>query len=137
MLRLMARTDVEISLRDVRKLARLQCTREEAAAFLGIRKQTFNALIEANEKVKEAWEQGKQLGKISLRRKQFKLADDSAPMAIFLGKQYLGQREIVTQELSGRDGNPIQFDASELTQEERDAMRALINRGARPEEPEE
>lgn len=137
MLRLMARTDVEISLKDVRKLARLQCTREEAAAFLGIRKQTFNTLIQNDERVRDAWEQGKQLGKISLRRKQFKLADDSAPMAIFLGKQYLGQREIVTQEVSGRDGGPIEFDASELSQEERDAMRTLIQRGVKSDETEE
>lgn len=33
------------------------------------------------------------LGKISLRRAQFKLAEKSAAMAIFLGKNYLGQRD--------------------------------------------
>jgi len=137
MLHLMARTEKDISLKDVRKLARLQCTRLEAAAFLGIRKQTFDRLIREDERVRDAWEQGKQLGKISLRRKQFKLADDSAPMAIFLGKQYLDQREIVTQEHSGRDGGPIEFDASELSQEERDQMRALVKRGVKSEENED
>ena len=32
-------------------------------------------------------------GKISLRRAQFRLAEHNAAMAIWLGKQYLGQRE--------------------------------------------
>lgn len=36
-----------------------------------------------------------QSGKISLRRYQFKLAEKNAAMAIFLGKQYLGQRDII------------------------------------------
>lgn len=34
-------------------------------------------------------------GKLSLRRYQFKLAQKSAAMAIFLGKNYLGQRDMV------------------------------------------
>ena len=32
------------------------------------------------------------MGKISLRRMQWRLAETSATMAIFLGKQYLGQK---------------------------------------------
>ena len=32
--------------------------------------------------------------KIKLRRNQFKLSEKSAAMAIFLGKQYLGQRDV-------------------------------------------
>ena len=33
--------------------------------------------------------------KISLRKNQLKLSEKSAAMAIFLGKQYLGQRDVV------------------------------------------
>lgn len=36
-------------------------------------------------------------GKASLRRTQFKLAEKSAAMAIFLGKQYLGQTDHIEQ----------------------------------------
>lgn len=36
--------------------------------------------------------------KIRLRRNQFKLAEKSAAMAIFLGKQYLGQKDMVEYE---------------------------------------
>lgn len=34
-----------------------------------------------------------QVGKSSLRRAQWKLAEKNASMAIWLGKQYLGQRD--------------------------------------------
>lgn len=37
-------------------------------------------------------------GKISLRRAQFELAKKNAAMAIFLGKQYLGQSDNPVQE---------------------------------------
>lgn len=35
--------------------------------------------------------------KIKLRRNQFKLSEKSAPMAIFLGKNYLGQKDSFEQ----------------------------------------
>jgi hypothetical protein len=35
---------------------------------------------------------------MSLRRKQWKLADKSASMAIFLGKNYLGKRDSIEYE---------------------------------------
>ena len=38
-------------------------------------------------------------GKMSLRRTQFKLAEKNAGMAIFLGKQYLGQTDSVQAEI--------------------------------------
>jgi hypothetical protein len=48
---------------------------------------------------KEYYKQhGGMLLKIRLRRAQLKLADRSAAMAIFLGKQYLGQRDHVEYE---------------------------------------
>ena len=41
------------------------------------------------------------MGLISLRRMQFQLAEKSAAMAIFLGKQHLGQQDVQKQEISG------------------------------------
>ena len=41
----------------------------------------------------EAYKKYSAKGKVSLRRAQFKLAEKNASMAIFLGKQYLGQRD--------------------------------------------
>lgn len=41
--------------------------------------------------------------KIKLRKNQFKLSEKSAPMAIWLGKQYLGQtdRQVIESEANG------------------------------------
>jgi hypothetical protein len=41
------------------------------------------------------FKKGIEKGKMSLRRTQFRIADNHAGMAIFLGKQYLGQRDRV------------------------------------------
>ena len=43
-------------------------------------------------------------GKISLRRTQFKLAEKSTPMAIFLGKQYLGQKDVIEEKHELQNG---------------------------------
>lgn len=41
----------------------------------------------------EAFAIKRQKGKVSLRRTQFQLAEKNTGMAIWLGKQYLGQKE--------------------------------------------
>lgn len=53
-------------------------------------------------------------------------------MSIFLGKQFLGQRDVSTTEHTGAEGGPIELDASELNQDERDELRKLITRSSRP-----
>ena len=78
----------------VQALGRLQCTNEEIASCLGT---TDATLLNAQNKevFLGALEKGKAEGRMSLRRIQMKLAETSATMAIFLGKQILGQRENV------------------------------------------
>ena len=78
----------------VQALGRLQCTNEEIASCLGT---TDTTLLNAQNKevFLGALEKGKAEGRMSLRRIQMKLAETSATMAIFLGKQILGQRENV------------------------------------------
>ena len=78
----------------VQALGRLQCTNEEIASCLGTTDTTLlNALNK--EVFLGALEKGKADARMSLRRIQTKLAETSATMAIFLGKQILGQRENV------------------------------------------
>ena len=79
-------------------LAKIQCTQGEAAAVLGIHRHTLLALFKRNKDVRDRWEAGLESGKASLRRNQFKLSETNAAMAIWLGKQYLGQREPVRYE---------------------------------------
>jgi hypothetical protein len=50
-----------------------------------------------------------QVGKSSLRRAQWKLAEKNASMAIWLGKQYLEQKDIVEQNVNA-DGVKVIID---------------------------
>ena len=77
----------EIDPEQVKKLAMLQCTYEEMAGFFECDQATLRRNFATI--IKE----GKETGKMSLRRYQFELAKKSAAMAIFLGKNYLGQTD--------------------------------------------
>lgn len=125
------RSHARVKVSEIRALSHLQCSDAEAAAHFRISLKTWKELLRIDTKAKEAWENGRQFGKTSLRRKQFRLAETSAPMAIFLGKQYLGQNEVQILEHSGRDGAPIRTQAinlKDLTKEERGALRSIAAR---------
>ena len=113
-----------IRIKDVKKIARLQCTQQEAAAFLEIRLSQFKTLLAKNKDVRQAWDDGQSLGKLSLRRKQFRLANTNASMGQFLGKNILGQKDVATTEHTGDVG--LEIDASRLTQKERNALRKSL-----------
>lgn len=81
----------EIDYVTVEKLANIQCTQEEIASFLGISTRT----LQRDEKFIELFNRGRENGKMSLRRIQWKHAEKSATMAIWLGKQYLGQKDMI------------------------------------------
>lgn len=92
----MGRPKKNVNAEDVRKLAALQCTIEEIAAFVGLDKSNVSRRF-----AKELKE-GREQGKTSLRKYQFDLAKKSAAMAIFLGKNYLGQsdqKDVIIQEM--------------------------------------
>lgn len=82
------------------KLCWLQCTKGEIAGFFDCSddtienwcKRTYNDIFSAIYKKYSAG------GKLSLRRYQMELAKKSPAMAIFLGKQYLGQKDNVEYE---------------------------------------
>jgi hypothetical protein len=86
----------------LRGLGKLACTKEEAAAYLGVSRPTLWKFLENNEEAKTAWEDGFEEAKTSLRRIQWKLAKSSAAMAIFLGKQLLGQKDNYGLEHGGK-----------------------------------
>jgi hypothetical protein len=100
---------IVITTEAIKRLAMLLCTEEEAAGFFGISVSKFKKLLATDRKVRKAWRVGMESGKISLRRKQMRLASTSAAMAIFLGKNYLGQQDKVSNEISGKGGKPVEF----------------------------
>ena len=89
----------EIDYDMVEKLANIQCTQEEIASFLGVSVRT----LQRDEEFCRIYKKGQENGKMSLRRIQYKLAEKNTAMAIFLGKQYLGQRDNVEVQSSQLD----------------------------------
>lgn len=73
----------------------MQCTMEEICSFFEITDKTLTKWCKRTYGMSfsETYKNKSAGGKISLRRAQFKLAEKSATMAIFLGKQYLGQTD--------------------------------------------
>jgi len=85
----------EINQGEFEKLCAMQCTQHEVCSWFDVTDKTLNAWCRRTYKLtfSKVFEQKREKGKISLRRTQFQLADSSPAMAIFLGKQYLGQTD--------------------------------------------
>lgn len=85
----------EIDQKEFEKLCGMQCTYEEICAWFDVTDKTLNAWCKRTygETFSEIFAKKRDKGKISLRRSQWELAKRSAPMAIWLGKQYLGQKD--------------------------------------------
>ena len=74
----------------VEKLAHIQCTQDEVANILNITRAT----LAKDEVFIQTYKKGLENGKTSLRRFQWKAAEKgNTTMLIWLGKQYLGQKE--------------------------------------------
>lgn len=89
------RPRIEIDAGDFKKLCGMQCTLEEMAGFFSCSEDTVENWCKRELQLSftEAYKKYSAGGKISLRRYQFKLAEHSPAMAIWLGKQYLGQSD--------------------------------------------
>jgi hypothetical protein len=116
----------EDTLRLLFELARLFCTQDEAAAVLGVTKRTLTTFFNEFPESREAWDDGQQGAKVSLRRKQLTLADKNAPAAIFLGKNYLGQKDESTTNLN------VTKDVKKMSEDE---LLEIAARGSKPEAP--
>jgi len=98
----MGRPKIKIDYELVKKLAHIQCTQIEIASILEVSVDT----LQRDKEFCGIYKKGQEEGKMSLRRIQWKLANnDNVTMAIWLGKQYLGQTD--KQELSGNSDSPI------------------------------
>lgn len=85
----MARPKKEIDEEALKKLSEMMCTNEEIAAFFEVSTDTIERRYAALLK------EGRKVGRTSLRRFQYLAAEKGNPtMLIWLGKQYLGQRDL-------------------------------------------
>ncbi|MBO7712045.1 MAG: hypothetical protein J6S85_01045 [Methanobrevibacter sp.] len=105
----MARPVKEINKEQFESLCNLQCTLDEIAGFFKCNSDTINAWCKRtyNEGFSDTYKKYSQNGKISLRRYQYRLAEKNASMAIWLGKQWLGQTEKIEATTSFEDLTPL------------------------------
>ena len=95
----MGRPRKEINKTEFEKLCYLQCTHTEICAWFDIAADTLERWCKETygTTFSKVFAEKKQNGLISLRRTQFQLAEKSPAMAIFLGKNLLGQTDKVEQ----------------------------------------
>lgn len=96
----------EIAQDQFEKLCGLQCTLEEICGWFDVTDKTLDRWCKETygESFSEVFAKKREAGKISLRRSQWRLAEKSAAMAIFLGKNYLGQSDhVVIEDRSALD----------------------------------
>ena len=86
------------------KLCHIQCTIREIAAWFDCSVDTIERRVEQThgKKFAEYYSEKKEKGLISLRRLQYQAAEKgSNVMLIWLGKQYLGQKDRHETEITG------------------------------------
>jgi len=107
----------------VQKLAHIQCTQAEIATAVGVSVDTLHRHPE----FAEAHKRGAEGGRKSIRRMQFESATKgSIAMQIWLGKQYLGQRDNLDQRVNSEV--QIKADLSKLDDAELAEYERLANK---------
>lgn len=103
----------EIDREAFEKLCALFCTKEDIAHFFDCSVNTVDRWCKRTYKRPfcEVFAIKSIPGKIRLREAQFKLAERYPMMAIFLGKNYLGQRDYKAIEIEDADGKLEKIDA--------------------------
>ena len=115
----MARPVIEIKKEQFESLCNLQCTLDEIAGFFKCSSDTIERWCKRTygEGFADTYKIYSQNGKISLRRYQYKLAEKNPSMAIWLGKQWLGQTDKIEQTTSFENLD-ILADKMKFTEEE-------------------
>ncbi len=105
----MGRKKIDIDYRQLDKLLALQSTLKECAYYFNCSEDTIERCVKRDKGIsfKEYRDLKKQAGLISLRRNQFQLSEKNAAMAIFLGKNYLGQKDSIDSKVDITHNNPF------------------------------
>ena len=103
------RPRIEIDKEQFKSLCGIQCTLAEIASFFKCSDDTIERWCKRELKITfaEAFKKYSASGKISLRRWQFKMAEHNVSMAIWLGKQWLGQTEKQEVVMSANDDDTV------------------------------
>lgn len=98
----MGRPQIQIDQEQFEELCCLQCTLSEIASWFRCSEDTIERWCKRTYKktFAETYREKSEGGKISLRRAQFQLAKRYPAMAIFLGKNILGQSDVVKTDVT-------------------------------------
>lgn len=103
--------EVPITPTSLRRLGMWLSTFAEAAAFLGVSVEVLSGRLKKYPKLRRAWDDGHEVGKGTLRRRQLQVAFSDTPQAatmlVHLGKTILGQHE--RREVTGAGGGPVRY----------------------------
>lgn len=101
----MGRPQIKIDKQQFEKFCSYMCTLEEIAGLFNCSEDTIERWCKRTYDLTfaDAFKKYSADGKMSLRRKQFALAETSASMAIWLGKNYLGQTDRVENKIEFED----------------------------------
>ena len=105
-------------------MAQIFCTGEEMASIIGVSFDTLEKRVKETHGISftEWFDQKSSGGRKSLRRAQFHLAKKNAAMGIWLGKQYLGQKDQMEVDQRQTTIN-INYSKDDLNQAIEDAKR--------------
>lgn len=94
-------------------LCQLQCTEKEICGWFKTTNKTLDNWCKETYGTgfKDTYAEKRVGGTISLRRSQFRLAESNATMAIWLGKQYLGQTDAMKVEMHDVDEVATQIES--------------------------
>jgi len=114
------RPKIILNLEELERLSRLNCTMPEISAYFDIPLRTLEDKFANELDVRKAIEKGRATGKLSLRRRQIQIMEETnnPTMAIWLGKQLLGQtdKQEIIQEINIEDRKVL--DISRLTDDD-------------------
>jgi len=114
------RPKIILNLEELERLSRLNCTMPEISAYFDIPLRTLEDKFANELDVRKAIEKGRATGKLSLRRRQIQIMEETnnPTMAIWLGKQMLGQtdKQEIIQDINIEDRKVL--DISRLTDDD-------------------
>ena len=116
----------QISREQFENLCAIQCSLLEIANFFDVDNKTIEAWCrrEYDMGFSEVFKIKRTKGFISLRHRQFQLAEKNVAMSIFLGKNYLGQSD--KMELSGTQEIKHSYNLKNLSEQELLTLRGIL-----------
>lgn len=101
-------TPDEATIAAIEAISSVGGTQHEAAAHFEVSARTFEEFLRNHKEARDAWDYGAGKMRLSIRRMQIKAAQaGNATMLVWLGKQYLEQRDKQELEHTGKDGEKL------------------------------